>query len=422
MNNSWLSFCLLLSALSIVFSAGANAAKTSGADGAVLVVSADGISSLAAAVKMAEPGNVILITKGKYIEGPVVIDKRLSVIGEAGVEILHQGQGDAILVTASDVLVKGLKIVGSGKSSYEDFAALKARGVKRCNFVENEIVNAQYGIVVNNSSDCVVAKNVIKTNSEPADLSGDGIHLWKTTGVSVAENTVQGHRDGIYLEFAEGGTIVKNDIKENSRYGLHFMFSNENEFRENFFVKNDAGVAVMYSKKIHMVENQFSENKGPASFGLLLKDISESNIENNRFEDNTVGIFMEGSNRNKFFANRFDRNGWALRLLSSCDSNEFLMNSFLDNSLEIATNANQSSNLFDHNYWLRHDNIDLDHDGIADLAYQPTNFSSYLLEKYNISILLIGTPILRFLDWLERLFPSLSPISLKDQHPIMKGK
>lgn len=411
-------FCIVITLQSLT-----SWCTTLGQDTVLFEVSPYGnYKTLGEAIKNAKSGTVILIKKGQYSENSIIIDKSLSIIGETGAEIHHRGEGDAILISASNVLIKGLKIIGSGKSSYQDFAAVKAVGVSRCHIVENEILESQYGIVVNNSTDCVVAKNVIKTNSSPSDLLGDGIHLWKTTHVSVSENIVYGHRDGIYLEFAQSGLITKNNINRNRRYGLHFMFSNGNEFRENTFSQNDAGVAVMYSKNIKMVDNLFSQNKGAASFGLLLKDISDSVIDSNRFEDNTVGIFMEGSNRNDVIANRFDGNGWALRLLSSCDENNFSLNLFLNNTLEVATNGNENSNTFEKNYWLRHDNVDLDFDGYADIPYQPTSFSSYILEKYSNSILLIGSPILVFLDWLERLFPSLSPIKLQDQHPIMKEK
>ena len=46
-----------------------------------------------------------------------------------------------------------------------------------------------------------------------------------------------------------------------------------------------------------MFHNYFEENWGDGAYGLLLKEISDSYIENNQFVKNTTGIFMEGASR-----------------------------------------------------------------------------------------------------------------------------
>ncbi|KHD89658.1 MAG: hypothetical protein OM95_02380 [Bdellovibrio sp. ArHS] len=377
------------------------------------------LQTIRSALHKAQDGDLILVKAGEYKEETLTITKSISLIGETGATIFHLGEGDTILIQAPNTTVKGFKTVGSGKSTYHDYASIKVSNTSGCLIADNQIVDSQYGIMIANSSACSVSGNNITTNSVPAGLLGDGIHLWKTTHMRLTKNTVHGHRDGIYLEFTEAGEIFDNTIRGNQRYGLHFMFSNDNTFRNNTFSGNDAGVAVMYSKRVKMLNNEYADNKGSASFGLLLKDISDSEIVGNEFLRNTVAIFMEGSNRNNIHSNRFDKNGWAIRLLSSCDSNLFQGNAFLDNTLEVATNSQTNLNTFKGNYWAHHQNVDLNQDGIVDLPYQPTSFSSYLLEKYNLSILLVGTPILKFLDWAEQMFPAISPVSLRDPEPLM---
>lgn len=378
------------------------------------------IKTIRSSLENARDGDLIFVKSGTYKEETLEIKKSLSLIGEKGTVLEHLGDGDTILVLAPNTTIKGFKIIGSGKSTFHDFSSIKVANTSGCIIVENEIIDSQYGVMLANSENCIVSDNRITTTSIPVNLLGDGIHLWKTTNSKILRNDVRGHRDGIYLEFAKVGFITENTVTGNHRYGLHFMFSNDNEFRNNIFSQNDAGVAVMYSKYIKMFKNEFADNKGAASFGLLLKDISDSVVAENEFLRNTVAIFMEGSNRNNFIANRFDKNGWAIRLLSSCDTNTFQANAFLDNTLEIATNSQVNLNSFKQNYWSQHRNGDLNGDGIADIPYQPTSFSSYLLEKYNISILLIGTPFLKLLDWAEQMFPALSPVSLRDLEPLMK--
>lgn len=378
------------------------------------------ITTLTAALQASQDGDTILVKAGLYDEAGLQVRHSLNLIGENGAELRHQGDsGDAILVLAARTRIEGLKITGSGKSSFHDFAAIKVQNTSDCEIKDNEIVNSQYGIMIANTPGCRIIGNKIHTTAVPVDLLGDAVHLWKSDRPEIRGNILHGHRDGIYLEFVQSGSIHDNEVVKNHRYGLHFMFSSENTFQDNIFRDNDAGVAVMYSKKIKMIRNVYARNHGAASFGLLLKDISDSWVEANIFEENTVAIFMEGSNRNQFERNRFDKNGWALRLLSSCDSNIFKNNFFLDNTLEIATNSHSSQNRFSQNYWAQHKKIDLDRDGFADLPYQPTSFSSYLVEKYNLSVILLGTPFLSLLDRMEKIFPALSPVDLRDDKPLM---
>ena len=68
--------------------------------------------------------------------------------------------------------------------------------------------------------------------------------------ITIRNNQVRGHRDGIYFEFVTNSLIVGNHSEGNMRYGLHFMFSHNDEYRDNTFVNNGAGVAVMYLGRI----------------------------------------------------------------------------------------------------------------------------------------------------------------------------
>ncbi len=51
-----------------------------------------------------------------------------------------------------------------------------------------------------------------------------------------------------------------------------------------------SGVAVMYSRDVLMRDNRFTANRGVTSYALLLKDIADVRLLDNRFDDNTVGI------------------------------------------------------------------------------------------------------------------------------------
>src|SRR5690606_19332559 len=128
----------------------------------------------------------------------------------------------------------------------------------------NRIEDAFFGIYLASAADCVLADNVLRASGERETASGNGIHAWYSKNVLIRGNTIDGHRDGIYLEFVEDSRIEGNTSIRNLRYGLHFMFSNGCSYVDNVFARNGAGVAVMYTRRIEMRGNAFERNWGTA--------------------------------------------------------------------------------------------------------------------------------------------------------------
>ena len=199
------------------------------------------------------------------------------------------------------------------------------------------------------------------------------------------------------------------------------MTSHRNQYSKNRFAQNGAGVAVMYSRQIEMVSNTFANNRGTAAYGLLLKDISAGKILHNIFQDNTYGVYMEGTNRAQFVGNRFLDNGFALRIFGDCDDNHFERNDFIGNTFDVTTNSSRNPNVFNENYWNQYEGYDLNHDGIGDVPYRPVSLSSVIVEKLDASYVLIKSPLLQILDQVEQAFPMLIPESLKDEKPLMES-
>ncbi len=199
------------------------------------------------------------------------------------------------------------------------------------------------------------------------------------------------------------------------------MFSHENSYISNTFRSNGAGVAVMYTKHVHMENNNFEENWGDAAYGLLLKDISDSQIINNQFSRNTTGIFMEGSNRIHIEHNNFKSNGWGLKIQSSCMDNVLKDNNFLQNTFDVATNGTLTLNSFVHNYWDKYEGYDLDKDGFGDIPFRPVSLFSMMVERYPSAMLLFRSFMAMLFDRTEKLLPSLTPEGLKDDKPRMKS-
>jgi nitrous oxidase accessory protein len=284
----------------------------------------------------------------------------------------------------------------------------------------NEFINTFFGVPLSASNYCKIENNTFKASARSDHQTGNGIHMWQCANASIKDNVIQGHRDGIYFEFVTNSIISGNKSEGNLRYGLHFMFSNDDEYRDNIFSNNGAGVAVMYSSHVTMIKNSFDRNWGSSAYGLLLKDIRDSKVEEKVFLQNTIGIYMEGSSRTTFTRNLFYANGWAIKLQASCDDNIFTENNFQSNTFDMATNGTVVLNTLTKNYWDKYQGYDLNRDGIGDIAFRPVNMYAMIVERIPTAVLLWRSFLVFLLDRAERVLPVVTPENLKDDFPMMK--
>lgn len=377
------------------------------------------ISTLEQAISGAKNNDTIILTEGRYLESNVIIDKPLTIEGRGKVVIDGEGKGFVLVVQSDNVTLRNIEVHHAGTSFIEDYAGILVEEVSNCIIENVRLVDNFFGIYLSKVSDSVIRNTRLTASGERETQSGNGIHLWYSKNVKIQDNHISGHRDGIYFEFVEDISITGNVSEKNLRYGLHFMFSDKCRYAENTFRDNGAGVAVMYTKKVEIVDNLFQRNWGSAAYGLLLKEITESRIEGNRFEENTIGVYMESSGRNKIRQNDFSQNGWAVKLMANSMDNEFHQNNFIENTFDVATNSRQNFNEFNSNYWSHYEGYDLDRDGVGDVPYRPVRLFSILVEKQPASLLLMRSMLLKVLDAAERFMPVLTPETLVDSKPKM---
>ena len=375
--------------------------------------------SIKEAIFVALPHDTISIQEGTYFESEIEINKPLAIIGVNKPVIDAQFNKGIIRVTADSVILKGLVVQNVEISYTKDYAAIHFYRSKHFVIEDNELKNVFFGLLIEKSHYGVIHNNIVSSNAKDEFSSGNGIHLWHCSNVSITNNHLSHLRDGIYLEFVSESQIVKNISRDNLRYGLHFMFSDEDDYYDNEFINNGAGVAVMFSKFINMKRNRFYKNWGTSSFGLLLKEIYDAEIEDNVFEENTIGINIEGSTRINYKNNDFNRNGWAIKIAGGCYTNIFTNNNFLSNSFDLSYNSKMNDNLFDNNYWSSYSGYDLDKDGIGDVPYRPVKLFSYIVNRTPETIILLRSLFIDILNFSERVSPIFTPDDLVDASPKM---
>ncbi len=379
------------------------------------------VKSIKEAVFLAKSGDTILVKKGIYKESSIIlINKELHLIGE-GNPIVDGDHKETIFKIHSDNFsIEGFTIINVGQSYTKDYAAILVSRSKYFTIKNNTLKDVFFGILIEKSHYGIVENNIVNSDAVTEANSGNGIHLWHSSHMKINNNKVSGLRDGIYFEFVKNSTVTNNVSKENVRYGLHFMFSNHNEYHHNDFNNNGAGVAVMFSKYIRMHHNTFRYNWGTASYGLLLKEIYDAQIENNYFEQNTIGINVDGCTRIDYTNNHFVRNGWAVKFNGGCYKNIFEYNNFMHNAFDLSYNSKLNNNRFEANYWSEYTGYDLDKDGIGDVPHRPVKLFSYIVSKTPESLVLLRSLFVDVINFSEKVSPVFTPDNLVDTKPIMK--
>ncbi len=381
----------------------------------------EGYKTIKQALASAKDGDTIIINKGTYREGNILIKKRVVILGKGYPVLDGQAKHEVLSINRDSVVVKGLKIINSGHSALIEPCGIKVYDSDNVMIVNNILDNNFFGIYIQNGKKCIIKNNSVVAYGEDEQLIGNGIHCWKCENLQIIGNKISGHRDGIYFEFVTESVIWRNIAQNNVRYGLHFMFSHNDAYITNIFKNNGAGVAVMFTKNVKMFNNYFEENWGDSAYGLLLKEISDSYIYNNKFCRNTSGIYMEGTSRVKVEKNIFSANGWGMKIQASCMENEIVNNNYLKNTFDISTNGSLVLNTFNSNYWDKYEGYDLNKDSIGDVPYHPLSLFAVLTESNPSTMLLYRSFMISLLDKSEKVLPSITPDNFVDNSPLMKA-
>jgi len=225
------------------------------------------IKTIKKGIKQAKPHQKVIVKAGVYKEHLIVIDKPLTLITNEKATIDGENKNDIIQVLADSVTIDGFKIIHVGTSYMSDFSAIRVDKSSNFTLQNLELREIFFGIYLAKSDHGVVKDNKVFGDAVHEHSSGNAIHLWYSNHVLIDNNLLVQSRDGIYLEFVDDCVISNNVSKDNIRYGLHFMFSNNDKYINNVFQNNGAGVAVMFSKNIEMKKNHFYKN-----WELLLMD------------------------------------------------------------------------------------------------------------------------------------------------------
>lgn len=386
----------------------------------VRVSPAGPVRSVAAALARVADGGRVVVAAGVYREPTLEVTRPVTLEGEPGAVLDGQGKHQILAVRADSVTIRGLVFRDVGYSEIEDKAAIRITESRGCVVEQNVVERGFFGIYLARVEGCRVAHNRLSSDRGTESASGNGIHLWTSRDVVVADNQVSGYRDGVYFEFVRASLAERNDSHDNIRYGLHFMYADSCRYLRNAFRRNGSGVAVMYAKVVEMTGNRFEDNWGAAAYGLLLKEIGDPVLRGNTFRRNTVALFSDGTTRLVAEGNTFAANGWAVQLQANSQDAVFRRNDFSGNTFDVATNGREPSATFAGNHWDDYRGYDRDRDGTGDVPHRPVRLFSMIVANSEPSMVLLRSFFVDLLDAAERVIPALTPATLADASPAMR--
>ncbi|WP_163577159.1 nitrous oxide reductase family maturation protein NosD [Halomonas faecis] len=412
--------------------------------GSVAVQAAEFVASpderpLQAVLDSAEPGDSVRLSPGVY-PGNFVIDEAIVLSGDDGAILDGQGRGSVLTVEAPGAHVSGLHIRNDGANITDmDSGIFVAKSAAGAVIESNRIEARGFGIWLDGTADVRVESNRISGDTSLRSQDrGNGLQLYNVSGAEIIDNEVWEARDGIYIDVSNGNRLIGNLLRD-QRYGVHYMFSQDNVVRDNVTRNNRLGYALMQSRNLEVVGNRSIRDQ---NYGFLMNYIVDSVIAENVSIEAQRGVtpgsatsdghaisgaegkalFVYNSLFNEIRDNLFARTEIGIHLTAGSEDNEFHGNAFVANQTQVkyvAVREQEWSHEGRGNYWSDYLGWDLSGDGIGDVPYEPNDSVDRLIWTYPMAKILMNSPAVQVLRWVQREFPVLRPPGVKDSHPLM---
>ncbi len=385
-------------------------------------------ATLQSRIDRAVAGSTVAVDGGTH-HGPITIHGPLTVVGTNGAAIDGGGSGSVVTIAGDGVEFRGFVVRNSGRHVTEEAAGIKATG-SRHRISGNDIRDVYFGIHISGGDRLLVQGNRIAPGTQHGARPGHAISVWHTRDSRILDNRISDARDGVYLSFADGVVVAKNDVT-GCRYGLHSMSSQNVSLLENSLSANLLGAALMQSDRLVLRGNRIERHRqGSAAYGILLKDIGDLVADGNVIVANRVAVYAEGVpsqpsreailTRNLIAGNEV---GLALQSNAALTATE---NRIADNLADVRplgyglSAAMRWSRDGRGNSWSQYRGFDANGDGIGDVPHRVQEAMDALIRRNPLAQAFLYTPAQSALEAAGRMFPLYrhQPL-LVDEHPLM---
>lgn len=381
-----------------------------------------GPGALRKAVTTAEDGDILRLGPGLH-EGPVVIDRPLTIEGEPGARVDGGGRDSVFLVSAPDVTIRGLELTGSG-SSHEsiDSGVRLVKGADRARIEDNRLEGNLYGVDIHGAHDALVRGNIILGRRDKRMNSrGNGVYVWNAPGSKVIGNDIRWGRDGIFVNTSLDNEFTGNRFRD-LRFAVHYMYAHDSIVADNVSIGNHLGYAVMFSRNVTITGNVSLNDR---DHGIMLNYANGGLVKGNLIrgvEDRC--LFVYNAHKNTIRENRFEDCGIGIHFTAGSEHNQIIRNAFVGNRTQVkyvGTKWVEWSDSKSGNYWSDNVAFDFDGDGVANAPYRPNDTMDHILWTQPAAKLLLGSPAVQLVRWAQRAFPALLPGGVIDKRPLMQA-
>lgn len=383
----------------------------------------------------AEGDNRWRLPAGEYA-GQFSVDQPLQLRCEPGAVFQAQGEGNALTIGAPDVTIEGCTLLDWGRDlTVMNAAVFIGRKAHRASVKDNRLQGPGFGIWVDGTHEVSLIGNSIQGDPRIRSQDrGNGIHLYAVRGARVIGNQIRDARDGIYIDTSNGNLLEGNTL-EDLRYGVHYMFANDNRLIGNLTRRTRTGYALMQSRQLTVIGNRSEQDE---NYGILMNYITYSTLRDNLVSDVRSGatgdsmisgaegkaLFIYNSLFNRIEHNHFARSALGIHLTAGSEDNRIAGNAFVDNQQQVkyvASRTQEWSVEGRGNYWSDYLGWDRNDDGQGDVAYEPNDNVDRLLWLYPQVRLLMNSPGIELLRWVQRAFPVIKSPGVQDSHPLMQA-
>jgi len=396
--------------------------------------------NLQAVLDKSKDGDVIVLSRGSYV-GNFVIEKQLSLIGDKGVIIDAQGQGHALTLKNSCITLDNLTIINWGDNLIEQNSGIYSHEKVTVNsekkrvtgliIKNNTLTGDGFGIFLNHVTKAKIFNNTVVGNLtlRSADR-GNGIQVANVTESHVYQNETYHTRDGIYVTSSQNN-LVEGNTMHDLRYGIHYMHSYDDTVKNNIAYNTRAGYALMSSKRLTITGNKTTDSE---DYGFLLNFITQSTFTNNVIKNvwnskdhktlgrKGKGLFVYNSSDNTLEGNIVDTAEIGIHLTAGSENIKIYGNSFINNPTQVKYVSNKKQEWSKNgrgNYWSNYLGWDMNNDGIGDAVFEPNDGIDKLVWQYPEMKMIMDSPAILILRWVQKQFPVLKPPGVKDSYPLM---
>ncbi len=374
----------------------------------------------------AKAGDTVTPPPGVYA-GPAIVDKAITIDGRGQVTIDSGGKGSVMVLDTDGAVISNLHLTNSGTSHNDIDAGVQVRG--KYNVIKDTVIdNCLFGIDLQQSENNIVRRNHISSKPIDLGLRGDAVRLWYSFGNKILDNVIHNSRDFV-VWYSKNNTIAGNR-SSGGRYALHFMYAQYNHVEDNKFDNNSVGIFLMYSDGVVIKHNRITHAAGPTGIGIGFKETSDVTIEDNNVLYCATGLYLDVSpfqpdTTNRVAGNVIAYNNVGVKFLNDWQGNVFKDNRFKGNLTQVAVDGGPTAkrNDWDGNYWDDYEGFDRNGDGIGDTAYKSYAYADRIWMDIPSAQFFKGSPMLEVLDFLERLAPFSPPtMLLRDAAPHMNDE